>query len=119
MNILGDKSFLGSFFSDNLAHVASGLVTCGMSRRSSLASLLLERLEGEEEKEGKKKSSFPMPTMTDPFRVLGDEELPGWLGLPWSPKSWPPSSSSQVLIVLISHDRSPFPLLSRHLVSCF
>merc|ERR1719266_3123033 len=65
-----------------------------MSRRSSLASLLLERLEGEEE--NKKKSSFPMPTMTNPFRVLADEELPGWLGLPWSPKSWPPSSSSQL-----------------------
>ena len=91
MNILGDKSFLGSFFSDNLAHVASGLVTCGMSRRSSLASLLLERL-GEEEEERK----VPMPSMSMPFRVLGDEELPAWLGLPWSPKSWPPASSSQV-----------------------
>ena len=62
-----------------------------MSRRSSLASLLLERL-GEEEEERK----VPVPSMSMPFRVLGDEELPAWLGLPWSPKSWPPSSLSQV-----------------------
>ena len=66
-----------------------------MSRRSSLASLLLERLgEEQEEEEGKK----AMPSMSMPFRVLGDEELPAWLGLPWSPKSWPPSSSSQVFV---------------------
>ena len=88
-----------------------------MSRRTSLASLLLERLDQEDEKEegGKRKqSSITVPPMS-PFRlafslatfadviffclhrVLADEELPGWLGLPWSPKSWPPSSSSQVL----------------------
>ena len=75
---------------------ASGLISVRMSRRSSLASLLLERLgEEQEEEEGKK----AMPSMSMPFRVLGDEELPAWLGLPWSPKSWPPSSSSQVFVL--------------------
>ena len=74
-----------------------------MSRRSSLASLLLERLgeEQEEQEEGKK---VRMPSMSMPFRVLGDEELPAWLGLPWSPKSWPPSSSSQVFVLATSGD---------------
>ena len=72
---------------------ASGLISVRMSRRSSLASLLLERLGEEQEEETKK------PSMSMPFRVLGDEELPAWLGLPWSPKSWPPSSSSQVFVL--------------------
>ena len=84
--------FLRPFPKNYVADGASGLITGGMSRRSSLASLLLERL-GEEEEERK----VPVPSMSMPFRVLGDEELPAWLGLPWSPKSWPPSSSSQVL----------------------
>ena len=73
-----------------------------MSRRSSLASLLLERLGEEQEEEQEEEEERKKPSMSMPFRVLGDEELPAWLGLPWSPKSWPPSSSSQVFVLATS-----------------